>query len=244
MLIGHSYGGLTVLHILFHHPSLFKAYVAIEPSLWWGNQKLLKEFQNASTQKNFDGITLYLAIANTMQEGMDTIQVMTDTSDSTMTIRSLLAFKHILEETFTNKFRFKTKYYQADDHVSVPFIAEYDASRFIFDFYKFKFHNQDRYNPDIDLYQRINTHFEEVTKNLAYEEKPSESLVNALGYFYLSKQQFHKAEKFFKLNVFNYPQGYNVYDSYGDYFRAVGDMKRAIENYKKSFSLNQDSYAR
>ncbi|MDC7684461.1 alpha/beta hydrolase-fold protein [Asticcacaulis sp. BYS171W] len=34
-LWGHSYGGLFVLHTLYRHPSLFTAYVAASPSLWW-----------------------------------------------------------------------------------------------------------------------------------------------------------------------------------------------------------------
>ena len=244
LFIGHSYGGLTVLHTLFHHTNLFNAYVAIEPSLWWSNQKLLKEIEDFPIEKSFDDISLYLGIANTMQEGLDTLEVMKDTTYSTMHIRSLFEFKNLMSEKYKNNLRYNIRYYPSDDHISVPLIAEYDAIRFIFDFYKFKFHQQDRDNPDIDLYKRIKMHYEIVSKNLGYEEKPSESLVNSLGYYYLSKQQFQKAEMFFKLNVSSYTRSYNVYDSYGDYFRAIGNYNKAIENYKKSLSLNEDSYSK
>jgi predicted alpha/beta superfamily hydrolase len=244
MIIGHSYGGLTVLHTLFHHTNLFNAYVAIDPSLWWSNQKLLKEIEKSVSDKKFDGISFYLGFANTMKEGMDTIQVMKDTTYSTMHIRSILEFKNVLAENFKNNLRFKTRFYPLDDHTSVPLITEYDAIRFIFDFYKFKFNSEDRDNPNIDLFKRIKMHYEKVSENMGYDEKPSESLVNSLGYYYLNKKLFEKAEKYFKLNVTNYPLSFSTYDAYGDYFRAIGNNNKAIENYKKSLSLNKDSYSK
>jgi predicted alpha/beta superfamily hydrolase len=35
ILVGHSMGGLLAFHCLVNHPSLFNAYIAISPSLWW-----------------------------------------------------------------------------------------------------------------------------------------------------------------------------------------------------------------
>lgn len=45
-LVGHSLGGLFVLHVLFTHPDAFQTYVASSPSLWWDNQVILKEEQS------------------------------------------------------------------------------------------------------------------------------------------------------------------------------------------------------
>jgi tetratricopeptide (TPR) repeat protein len=126
----------------------------------------------------------------------------------------------------------------------VPLIAEYDAIRFIFDYYKFKYHRSERDNPDIDLFNKVRLHYEEVSRNLGYEEKPGANLVTSFGYYYLSKKQFEKAEKFFRLNVANYPQNFRVYDAYGDYFKAVGDSHKAMANYMKSISLNEDSHSK
>ncbi|MFS7158922.1 alpha/beta hydrolase [Serratia proteamaculans] len=44
-LWGHSYGGLFVLHTLLTQPTAFQNYVAVEPSLWWGNGFILQEAQ-------------------------------------------------------------------------------------------------------------------------------------------------------------------------------------------------------
>lgn len=44
-LWGHSYGGLFVLYTLLTQPAAFQNYVAVEPSLWWGNGFILQEAQ-------------------------------------------------------------------------------------------------------------------------------------------------------------------------------------------------------
>lgn len=42
-LIGHSFGGLFALHVLFNKPESFQSYVAISPSIWWADMTLLEE---------------------------------------------------------------------------------------------------------------------------------------------------------------------------------------------------------
>ncbi|MFT4053018.1 MAG: alpha/beta hydrolase-fold protein [Novosphingobium sp.] len=42
-LLGHSLGGLFVLHTLFSHPQDFTNYVAISPSVWWNEGSLFTE---------------------------------------------------------------------------------------------------------------------------------------------------------------------------------------------------------
>lgn len=42
-IVGHSLGGLLTLHALFTRPHLFTHYVSGSPSIWWGNNEVLKE---------------------------------------------------------------------------------------------------------------------------------------------------------------------------------------------------------
>jgi Flp pilus assembly protein TadD len=42
----------------------------------------------------------------------------------------------------------------------------------------------------------------------------------------------------FRLNVEQFPQDANVYDSLGEAYLKQGDKPHAIENYKKSLELN------
>ena len=41
-IIGQSLGGLLATEILIKQPKLFQNYLIVSPSLWWGNQKLVK----------------------------------------------------------------------------------------------------------------------------------------------------------------------------------------------------------
>ena len=54
-LIGHSYGGLFTIYTLLNHPYLFSNYLAIDPSLDWDDQKLIKEAQETLTNQDYHG---------------------------------------------------------------------------------------------------------------------------------------------------------------------------------------------
>ncbi len=66
----------------------------------------------------------------------------------------------------------------------------------------------------------------------------SETGINALGYYYLNRKEFPKAKTIFLLNIREYPEAFNVYDSYAEALMENGEKDLAIENYKKSIELN------
>lgn len=41
-LLGHSYGGLATLHAMFTRPQLFASWIAISPSVWWEDGRVLQ----------------------------------------------------------------------------------------------------------------------------------------------------------------------------------------------------------
>lgn len=239
VFIGHSLGGLMVINTLIHHPNLFNAYVAIDPSMWWANQKLLHTAKQVIASQTYAGKALFVGIANTMESGMDTLGVQADTSGSTQHIRSILALNRLLKANGQTGLRYQGKYYGLDDHSSVPLIAEYDALHFIFASYRLKLTDQDYEEDNTGLADKLTTHFRAATRQLGYQVKPPESLVNELGSFMVSQKKFTKAESLFKLNVATYPASFNAYDSYGDYFMAKKDTLSAITNFQKSLSLKE-----
>ena len=244
VFIGHSLGGLLVINTLIHHPNLFNAYVAIDPSMWWANQKLLNTAQQVIASQKYAGKSLFVGIANTMESAMDTLRVQADTSGATKHIRSILALDRLLKVNRQSGLRYRGKYYDLDDHSSVPLIAEYDALHFIFDFYRLKLTDQDYEDDDTGLADKLTTHFRAATRRLGYEVKPQESLVNELGQYMVSQKKFKKAESLFELNVANYPASFNAYDSYGDYFVAQKDTVRAIATFQKALSLKEAAATR
>jgi len=244
MLIGHSFGGLTVMNALVHHPNLFDGYVAIDPSMWWNERKLLNTIKQHTFDKKYVNKKLYLGIANTMSEGMNILNVQKDTTNQTNHIRSILELNTFLNENSQKELSFKGKYYKDDDHGSVPLITAYDAFHFIFDFYKFKTTEQDYMNPESDFSAKIINHYKKLSKEFKMEMKPDEEYINNLGYQFMDMKQHKKAESFLKLNVANYPESFNVYDTLADFYALNGEKEKAIKNYKKAISLGQKSFSK
>jgi uncharacterized protein len=237
IFIGHSVGGLTVVNTLIHHPNLFNAYVSLDGALWWNNQQIVSEAKMILANKNFKGKTLFMALANRMERGMDTLEVQKDTTESTELIRSNLEFIKDIFKNKANQLRFKHTFYENDDHSSLRLIGEYDALRFIFDYYKLKIYNSQLDDPNFKLDSLLVTHYNNVSEQIGYLVKPGESQVNNLGYHMLNQKQFIKAEALFKLNITSYPQTANCYDGLGDLYLAKGDKLKAIESFKKTLSL-------
>ncbi|MFN8346366.1 MAG: serine hydrolase [Spirosomataceae bacterium] len=74
---------------------------------------------------------------------------------------------------------------------------------------------------------------------------PIETDLNDWGYRMLSKGQLKQALAVFNLNVYLYPNSWNVYDSYGEALWKNGQNDEAIRMYKKSLELNpQNEYGK
>ena len=66
----------------------------------------------------------------------------------------------------------------------------------------------------------------------------TEDYVNTWGYQVLRQGQPQHALELFKLNVGLFPKGWNAYDSLAETYEALGAQQPAIDNYRRSLSLN------
>jgi predicted alpha/beta superfamily hydrolase len=124
VFVGHSLGGLMAFQALYTMPEVFNAYVAIDPSLWWDDRRLLKQAPAFFGKATAPGRTLFVTQANTL--------VATDTIDNPH-YNSIVRLNAIVEAGNASGVRYAFRYYPNDSHGSVPLISEYDALRFIFD---------------------------------------------------------------------------------------------------------------
>ncbi len=238
--IGHSLGGLTVINTLLKRPELFNSYIAIDPSLWWDDSAILKQAKTILNNKNLSKESLFVGIANTMGPEMELSTVMQDTSETTQHIRDILEFSKKLVPNASSELDFDYKYYENDSHGSVPLITTYDALRFIFSWYDIGHDLIPKIlNPDISadaVISDIIKHYERVSIKMGYKILPPEDLINQMGYGSMNRKMNDKALALFKMNVKNYPNKSNVYDSLGDYYSAVNETKMAIKAYEKALS--------
>ena len=236
VLIGHSFGGLTAINILVNHTKLFNSYIAIDPSMWWDKQKLLKQVMNVVKEKDFTGNSLYLAIANSANVNLNFSKAKNDTSKNNP-YREGFELVNSLEANKQNNLNFSWKYYKDDDHPSVPLIAEYDGLRFIFDFYELKINGDQIMKSNFNIDSLISKYSDNLSKRLGYNTNPPRRIISSLGYDFLNSKQYDKALRLFEMNVKNYPTSAYVYDSKAELLMLKGDTTASIYNYEKSLSL-------
>lgn len=245
--VGHSFGGLASINALLNHPTLFSNYVSIDPSMWWDDRVMEKQALELLDATALEAKSLYLGVANTMPPGMDLEEMKGDTTDDTRHIRSIMSFISVLEQAGSS-LEFAWDYYPDDDHGSVPLITEYDAFRFLFSWYRLEgleaFGNPEAEDAPSEFLEQITAHYDMVSKRFAYTVKPDEQTINQLGYAFMNREKPLTAKALFELNINNYPESANVYDSMADFFLEQADTLQAIANFEKALELGDNPFTR
>ena len=78
--------------------------------------------------------------------------------------------------------------------------------------------------------------YAEIKKQPAYYLNEGE--INGLGYGMIATGKIKEAIAVFNLNVIEYPQSFNVWDSRGEAYMLNGEKAKAIMDYKKSLELD------
>jgi len=240
ILVGHSLGGLTAIDILANSPKLFNAYIAIDPSMWYDNEKFLNNAIAQIPNKNLQGTRLFIGTANTMPKGMTLANLEKDKSVETQHIRSILKLDNFLKDNSNTGLKYLRKYYENESHISVPLISEYDGLRFIFDYYLMDITEKDLKDSTAIIATKYKQHYSKISDEMGYKNAAPEAFINYLGYDAMSKKQNNRAEALFQLNIENYPNSNKVYDSYADYLIAKHDSINSITYYKKALAIKND----
>lgn len=223
VLVGHSLGGLLALDAMVDAPEMFNACIAIDPSVWWDNQVLVRRAESRLAELKGLHRAVYISMANT--PGMEPRSRKAAEAATRRLAR-------ILQAASPNV-RCSLQYFAAEDHGSVPLLSLYHGLLHVFDGYKVWI-DADRQRPS-----DLTAHFKRQSERLGVTMLPPEATVNGMGYYLLYQvRNVDRAIEFFKLNVANYPDSPNAYDSLAEAYTAKGETALAIENYEKSLGLN------
>jgi uncharacterized protein len=227
IFVGHSFGGLAVLNALCTVPELFNAYVLIDPSLWWDDQVMVNRAAEKLMKSDLRGKSLFVAQGNTLNS-WDSINYH---------FESIREFSTVLETRNRSGIRWQYRYYVDDGHSSVAFPAASDALRFIFKKYHATF-------TDINSAAELNTLYENFSREVNFKFLPPERVCQQFGGISLFLKKPDEAEKYFLMNLANYPESSAAYANMGQLWRSRGDRKKALEFYQKSLTFfpgNEDS---
>jgi CubicO group peptidase (beta-lactamase class C family) len=93
---------------------------------------------------------------------------------------------------------------------------------------------QNDINTAFELYHRLKT---QEMGNYDF----SENTLNMIGYYLVNRKMLPEALQVFQLNVEEYPESWNVYDSLAEAYMLIGDKENAINNYNESLMLNTEN---
>ena len=245
-IIGHSTGGLFVLYSFLHHENSFDNYLAIDPSLWWDKENLVKETQELLNKRNRKEKSLYIAVANNIGKAMDTVKVRKDRTEPTEGIRANLNFHDLLVKN-NKELNFKWEYFNNEDHGSIVVPAQYNGLRSVFSWFPFpemwRFNTPKEYSSK-ELTEPFKSHYKKLSIRMKREVKPDWELLNQIGFFMLNGHNLpKKALAYLELNVDFYPNESKSFVALGNYFLSQKNKSEAINYYKKAVEMDANQEA-
>lgn len=219
---GHSFGGLTAIHILITHPDMFAAYIAVSPSLQWDNQRTLHEAQQFFAAHAELNKTLFFSLGNEgntpnpMGEGFAELQ-------KTLTAKA------------PQGFHWDSARYRDEDHGSTVLRGHYAGLRTVFADWQMPRDPVSGF--PVGGLDGAEKHYHELSERYGYQIPVPENVVNNLGYQLMGMKKIDEAIAVFQRNVDLYPGSANVYDSLGDGYESAGKLDLATQRVQKAIEL-------
>jgi predicted alpha/beta superfamily hydrolase len=217
ILIGHSYGGLFAIYSLLNRPDLFKAYIAVSPSLWWDEQALAKQAEQfVIDHKDLQG-AVFMTMGN---EGGPTLGGAEKVAGSLTSIPGFgVEFKRWPEET----------------HGSVVMRSVYEGMKWLNEFYYI--HEPFRIYDEAGL-QFFDKRFERISKHLGLEVKIPEHVLMEIQTILVHEKRYADAVPVLERVLQLYPQRTGPHYELGRVSVATGDKSRAEAEFKQTLALD------
>jgi predicted alpha/beta superfamily hydrolase len=216
ILVGYSYSGLFTLYTLFNRPELFKAYIAVSPSLWWDNQALAKQAPAFVAAHPELRTNVFMTVANeggTMLGGTHLVMGAFSASPNTIAAE----FRHWPEES----------------HSSGNLRAVYEGIEWLHQFYYT--HEPFRAYESGGL-AYFDKRFAMISEYLGYEVKIPENVLMELQNILTYEKRHAEAQQVLKRTIALYPNSANAefdlsksYSSSNDAGQAKTHMRRSLE---------------
>jgi hypothetical protein len=215
MIAGHSAGAQFVLYCLAADPGLFKAYVALAPSLDWDNRlpqrALLAAFKANPRLPAF----LYVARGD----------------DGGQALRDYDQLVNTLATAAPAQFRWHSQAFPDETHGTLPLLAQIDALRHIYPGYRL---HEDLLDRGLAFAEQ---HFLQVSEVVGWPVAMPEQVLNNLAYTALEQQHNDQALAMFERNVAANPNSANAHDGLSDGYRQAGRWAEALTQAQRAVAL-------
>jgi predicted alpha/beta superfamily hydrolase len=223
VLAGHSFGGLFVVNALITRPELFNSYVAVSPSLQWGDEATLKRAEEFFKTRRELRATLFTSLGN---EPGDIGKAFEE-------------FKQLLAKTQIKGFEVEAQQMMDEDHGSVVLRSHYLGLRKVYDGWQMP--RDPETGGVAGGLKAADEHYKWLSQKFNYSIPTPEALVNQIGYQDLLGGKSEEAIATFKINVERYPNSANVYDSLAEAYEKGGKLELAAPLYEKAQLLGKQN---
>jgi predicted alpha/beta superfamily hydrolase len=218
---GHSLGGLTTLNALQESPELFDAYLALSPSLEWGDGFMTERYRAFLSAAMEQEKLLYLAIADEAMERPyydEMVQLLRDGAPTQLAWTS-----EIFEEY--------------DDHMSIRVTGGLAGIRWVFRDWRLTSNR---------IYgmtgEQIEEHYRRATQR--YKEPRALTMweITDAGYWGLyDSDMVEKAMGFLRLAVEKWPDHPYPYSCLGEGLERTGRPEEALEQMQRALQMAKDT---
>lgn len=223
VLAGHSFGGLFAVHALITRPELFNSYVAVSPSLQWGDDATLKRAEEFFKTPRELHATLFTSLGN-------------EPGDIG---KAFEQFKQLLAKNQLKGFEWEAQQMTDEDHGSVVLRSHYFGLRKVYEGWLMP--RDPATGTVVGGLKAADEHYKWLSQKFGYSIPTPEGLVNQIGYQYLLGGKPEEGIATFKSNVERYPNSANVYDSLAEAYEKTGRLDLAAPLYEKAQSLGQQN---
>jgi predicted alpha/beta superfamily hydrolase len=216
VLYGHSIAGLFAVESMISGDDAFDAYIATSPSLWWDDEIVTTWMKRSLLSDSTFSSCLFLALGN---EG-ETMQVPVE------------RYRDMLEEHASKNFHWDYRHFGDAEHQVMPVKSFTYALEYVFSDWRM---------PDSIVtmgFQSVVEYYAELSKRYGYRIGVPERITNRIGYMELKKGNVDKAIEIFEMNVGEFPNSANVYDSLAEAYFEKGDVERALRYYERALELD------
>jgi len=226
ILMGHSMGGLFAMYELVNHPELFNAVISIDPAVYWDKEKIIEQTAYAIETDKLKGRSLFVAMAHNWQSEMDSAQLRHDTSEHSVPSRAVQRLIDVLKRN-KSSLHWSYKFYDNENHASIPHPATYDGLRNIFSEYMIPGYN-DLIRKEFDVKREIERNYQTLYQKVGFRFAPSEASLYLPIYTFLNNENNpDRALPLIEIMLKYYPDLYSNW-AMGQYYEMKGDKKAAI----------------
>jgi len=216
-LVGHSFGGLFVTHTFLHHPDIFDSYISISPSLWWDNQKMVKEQTDAffEEQQSLVG-HLYMTMGN----------------EGGSMLGGAWKLAALLEEKSPKDFKWEFDLMEEETHGSIPYRSTYKGLEFIFSDWNLS------KQEDFIVAEGVAAYEEKVAKIYGFQQEWEEQTLLRMGQMLTGKGHDDKAVSVFHKATMIAPKSKRAWFLHGESLAKVGKKEEAIKSLEKVLEID------